>query len=223
MRSTERWVGVRTWPASAKWRLSRNVVSAGGLSVCAHIASPTAHDLFQRAITESGPCTAPLPTLATAEGDGSAVAARLGCGDPATQVSCMRAQAVADVLAAGGAFRPNVDGSLLPQQIPAAISSGKLNRVPVIEGTNHDEDRLFVALQFDLAGKPVTAEQYPPWCRPRSGARRRRRCSQPQRAHRAALGPATRRPPTSSSPSLRTRPRRSRPSPPTITSRSGRP
>ncbi len=223
MRSTERWVGVRTWPASAKWRLSRNVVSAGGLSVCAHIASPTAHDLFQRAITESGPCTAPLPTLATAEGDGSAVAARLGCGDPATQVSCMRAQAVADVLAAGGAFRPNVDGSLLPQQIPAAISSGKLNRVPVIEGTNHDEDRLFVALQFDLAGKPVTAEQYPALVQATFGSQAAPKVLAAPTGPPRRTGPATRRPPTSSSPSLRTRPRRSRPSPPTTTARSGRP
>jgi len=33
--------------------------------------------------------------------------------------------------------------------------------VPVVEGTNHDEDRLFVALQFDLTGHPIaTAGQY---------------------------------------------------------------
>lgn len=41
--------------------------SAGGLSVCAQLASPTAAGLFQRAITESGPCTAQFRILPTAE------------------------------------------------------------------------------------------------------------------------------------------------------------
>lgn len=38
---------------------------------------------------------------------------------------------------------------------------GRCNQVPVVEGTTHDEDRVFVALQFDLAGHPVIADQYP--------------------------------------------------------------
>ena len=56
---------------------------------------------------------------------------------------------------------PNVDGVVLTQSIGAAISSGQFNRVPVIEGTNHDEFRLFVALLFELPNGPVTAAQYP--------------------------------------------------------------
>ena len=135
--------------------------SAGGLSVCAHLASPTAAHLFQRMITESGPCAARLPTLATAQNTGTAFAGRVGCTDPATQVACLRALPVAAVLAGGGVGGPNVGGAILPRQIPDAIASGSFNRVPVMEGTNHDEDRLFVALQFDLQGRPVTAAQYP--------------------------------------------------------------
>jgi para-nitrobenzyl esterase len=135
--------------------------SAGGLSVCAQLASPTAARLFERAITESGPCAATLPALATAETTGSAFAARVGCAGPAGQVACLRALPVSAVLAGGTVGGPNVGGAILPRQIPAAISSGSFNRVPVMEGTNHDEDRLFVALQFDLAGRPVTAAQYP--------------------------------------------------------------
>ena len=138
--------------------------SAGGLSVCANLASPTADDLFARAITESGPCAATLPTLASAQAAGAAVATGLGCADATTQVSCMRGVAVSSLLSAAGAFRPNVDGSVLAQQIPAAIASGQFNRVPVMEGSNHDEYRLFVALQFDLAGfppgHPILADQY---------------------------------------------------------------
>jgi para-nitrobenzyl esterase len=138
--------------------------SAGGLSVCANLASPTAEDLFQRAITESGPCAGTLPTGASAQTAGAAVAGGLGCAEAAGQVSCMRAVPVSRLLSAVGAFRPNVDGSVLAQQIPAAIASGQFNRVPVIEGTNHDEYRLFVALAFDLAGfppgHPILAGQY---------------------------------------------------------------
>jgi para-nitrobenzyl esterase len=37
----------------------------------------------------------------------------------------------------------------------AAFATGAFNRVPVISGTNHDEYRLFVALDYDLAGKPI--------------------------------------------------------------------
>jgi para-nitrobenzyl esterase len=148
--------------------------SAGGLSVCAHLASPGSAGLFQRAITESGPCTAQFRTLATAEAAGAGLAAKLGCADDATQVACMRGKPVADILAAGGgslgSFGPVVDGAVLPRQIPQAISSGDFNRVPVMEGTNHDEYRLFVAVLFDLQGRPVTAAQYPALLQAQFGA-----------------------------------------------------
>jgi para-nitrobenzyl esterase len=148
--------------------------SAGGISVCAHLASPLARGLFQRAITESGPCTARSRTLAGAESSGGALAAKLGCADAATQVACMRGKGVAEILAAGGqslgSFGPVVGGDLLPRQIPDAIASGRFNHVPVLEGTNHDEDRLFVALFFDLAGNPVTAAQYPALLQTQFGA-----------------------------------------------------
>jgi para-nitrobenzyl esterase len=61
------------------------------------------------------------------------------------------------------AFSPNVDGVLIPLQPIEALVLGRYNHVPVIEGTNRDEGRLFVALGFDLnpeAG-PLTAVEYP--------------------------------------------------------------
>ena len=145
--------------------------SAGGLSVCANLASPTARGLFARAITESGPCSAPLTTVAAGETAGAALAARLGCADAATQVSCLRALPASALMGATGSFGPKVGGPVLPTQLAAAITSGAFNRVPVIEGTNHDEDRLFVALQFDLIQKPVTADQYPAMVQASYGAR----------------------------------------------------
>jgi para-nitrobenzyl esterase len=178
--------GLQDQQAALKW-VRRNIAgfggdprnvtifgeSAGGLSVCAQLASPTAGGLFQRAITESGPCIAQSRTLSTAEAAGVALAAKLGCTDAATQVACMRGKAVPDILAAGGgslgSFGPVVGGDLLPRQIPEAISSGRFNRVPVMEGTNHDEYRLFVAALFDLRS-PVTPAQYQALVADRFGA-----------------------------------------------------
>jgi para-nitrobenzyl esterase len=52
---------------------------------------------------------------------------------------------------------------VIPQEPITAIALGEYNHVPVIEGTNHDEGRLFVALAFDLNPTvgPLTAANYP--------------------------------------------------------------
>jgi para-nitrobenzyl esterase len=136
--------------------------SAGGLSVHAHMASPLAAGFFQRAIVESGAFFT-QPMLADAETQGSAVAAAAGCPDQTA--ACLRALPVEQIVASQGSdltsSGPVIDGFVLPQPIPDAFASGEFNRVPVIEGSNHDEFRLFVALLFDLVGGPVTAAEYP--------------------------------------------------------------
>ena len=136
--------------------------SAGGLSVHAHLASPRSHGLFDRAIAESGAYALTQPTLAAAEAQGTAFATAVGCGPDA---ACLRAVPVSTLLANQSpnltAYMPNVDGKVLPLSIGAAFATGQFNRVPVIEGSNHDEFRLFVALLFELRFGPVTAAQYP--------------------------------------------------------------
>jgi para-nitrobenzyl esterase len=56
-------------------------------------------------------------------------------------------------------YTPDLDGQVLRQSIGTALASGQFNRVLVINGTNHDERRLFVALS-ELDGAPVTAANY---------------------------------------------------------------
>ena len=56
-------------------------------------------------------------------------------------------------------YTPDIDGQVLTQSIGTALSSGQFNRVPVIDGTNHDEWRLFVA-ESELEGAPVTVANY---------------------------------------------------------------
>lgn len=53
--------------------------SAGAMSTCANLAAPNSNGTFVRAIVESGPCAAPLPTLSSTEERQAAIPAQLGC------------------------------------------------------------------------------------------------------------------------------------------------
>jgi para-nitrobenzyl esterase len=139
--------------------------SAGGLSVHAQLASPLAAGLFHRGIAQSGAYALGLPSLATAEGQGSTFAQNYGCTDPATAAACLRAITVANVLTTQptttGSVLPNVDGNVLPMSIKAALDSGQFNRVPVVEGTTHDEFSLFAALNVEFVFGELPAFFYP--------------------------------------------------------------
>jgi para-nitrobenzyl esterase len=52
-------------------------------------------------------------------------------------------------------------GAILPSPPARALASGHYNHVPLLQGTNHDEGRLFAGLAFDARGTPLTAAQYP--------------------------------------------------------------
>jgi para-nitrobenzyl esterase len=137
--------------------------SAGGASVCANMASPAARGLFQRAIAESG-CLFLSQTRPQAEANGARFAAALGCARPATAAACLRARPVAKILKAAGRFNwgPVTGGRTLPLSPLAAFQRGRYLRVPLLQGTNHDEGRFFVGFEFDIAqGHPMTARQYP--------------------------------------------------------------
>ena len=147
--------------------------SAGGQSVYANLASPLAAGLFSGAIAESGSYAefqdyfSDIITLVQGETTGSsavpsgaAIADSVGCTNQ--KVSCLRA-VPASTMVAGEPFPvyPFVDGTLLTQTISAAFASGEFNQVPVISGSNHDEYRLFVAVDYDLVGNPIlTAAEY---------------------------------------------------------------
>ena len=150
--------------------------SAGGISVLSNVASPTAAGLFQGAITESGAVIqfqdyfdpVSIVPLATTESigtpfvpAGTALADKVGCSSQTAE--CLRATSAATLVEAEppSLLLPIVDGAILSQTPDAAFESGAFNRVPVINGMNHDEYRLLVALQYDLTGNPLTDAQYP--------------------------------------------------------------
>lgn len=134
--------------------------SAGGLSVHSQLASPLAADLFARAIVESGAYSLTQPPLAAAEAAGQAFATRAGCADQS--LTCLRGLPVSSLLAANTASTivPDVDGNVLTRSIGAAFATGQFNTVPVIEGSTHDEWRLFVASTEAATGTPLTADRY---------------------------------------------------------------
>jgi para-nitrobenzyl esterase len=138
--------------------------SAGGVSVYSHLASPASAGLFHRAIAQSGmyAFAQEQPTLATAETTGQTFASALGC--TSQNLACMRAASVSQVLStqstSATGYLPIVDGTVLTQPTLTALFTGQFNRVPIMQGTTHDEFRLFVATEFELHGAPVTSETY---------------------------------------------------------------
>jgi len=133
--------------------------SAGGQSVLVQLISPAARGLFARAIVESGGYAQYPTSLASAETQGKAFAAKVGCSS--NTAGCLRALPVAKILAnqnQSGASA-DIDGLVLTQPLKNALASGNFSHVPVIDGSNHDEWRLFVALST-FEGHPVTAANY---------------------------------------------------------------
>jgi len=133
--------------------------SAGGQSVLLQLISPAARGLFAKAIVESGGYAQYPTSLAAAESAGQAFAAKVGCASDTAQ--CLRKLPVAKILAnqdQSGASA-DIDGLVLTQSLKTALASGDFSHVPVIDGSNHDEWRLFVALST-FEGHPVTAANY---------------------------------------------------------------
>lgn len=144
--------------------------SAGGFSVCAHLAAPASRGLFDKAVAQSSPCGNPLVTRGEAERRGTATAAALGCASDSP--ACLRAKPVADLVPLGAEevftdtapisalpWLPVVGTPALPEQPLAAIQDGTTADVPFLQGGTHDEMSIFVALNHGR-DHPLTARQY---------------------------------------------------------------
>jgi para-nitrobenzyl esterase len=128
--------------------------SAGGIATCLHVLAPKSAGLFQRAIIESGPCALGGTTEKAAEVQGDTFATALGCTDPATALTCMRAKTADDLLVAlppkpaeigpgGGTWLPVVDGFNIPDQPGNLLAAGMFSKVPIILGSNKNEGTIF--------------------------------------------------------------------------------
>ncbi|MEV8508468.1 carboxylesterase family protein [Actinoplanes sp. NPDC051475] len=155
--------------------------SAGGLSVCAHLTSPSAAGLFDRAIIQSGSCLTDWPAGLffpgipagspwSAVGEVATEGARLagepaiGCPARAGRVACLRATAPEKLLDATRgtglhAFLTPAYGTALLPELPArALRGAAFHRVPVLSGSTRDEHRGLIGALDAYA--PVTAGDY---------------------------------------------------------------
>jgi para-nitrobenzyl esterase len=133
--------------------------SAGGVNVCALLASPAAAGLFKSALIQSGGCIADTRTAALATG--ATLADNVGCSAAGDVAACLRAKTPAELMAAlppdvsiSGVrtpYQPNVDGSLLRTAPLDAIRTGQHNRVATVIGSNADETGQEVPLTYSEA------------------------------------------------------------------------
>ncbi|MEU9160812.1 carboxylesterase family protein [Streptomyces sp. NPDC048424] len=148
--------------------------SAGALSVCAHLASPPSAGLFHKAIVQSGSCSTTMlpgtvlpglgryepfvPERRTVE-EGALAAARLGCGRSTGVLDCLRRRD-SDTLATADLMQRfslvSYGNGTLPLEPRRALEAGRFHRVPVMQGSNQDEMRIFVAQT--LAAYPIGDE-----------------------------------------------------------------
>jgi para-nitrobenzyl esterase len=140
--------------------------SAGGMSVCAQLTSPTSTGLFAKAIMESGSCAFnwadnsqyPGQTAdsfwvpaSQVQQNGKEYAeenkAKLGCKSGQPMLDCLRA-AKSDVLV-GDTLNFVQTGygasAVMPLDPAKAMKAGLFHRVPIISGNNHDEAAAWVA------------------------------------------------------------------------------
>jgi para-nitrobenzyl esterase len=152
--------------------------SYGGLATSAHLTSPESHGLFHRAIIQSGFALMDLPagalypgvpavewfgwqSAAEVEAVGAAMAAQLGCTDPATALECLRQIPVQDLVTLSRPMPFGYANPVLPELPAQVLREGRFHQVPIMSGGTRDEHRLFVGLFRVLADQPVTAQQYP--------------------------------------------------------------
>jgi para-nitrobenzyl esterase len=133
--------------------------SAGGLSTSSNMVSTvTASGLFRGAIIESGAYDLrSVPEEAVYEDEfGANFDSALGCSQP-SDAACLRAASVSSILAAqASAFgsdgiSPDFGTKVLPLGLSDAFATGAFIHVPVLQGTNANEGRLFEPLVIPLA------------------------------------------------------------------------
>jgi para-nitrobenzyl esterase len=134
--------------------------SAGGLSVSSHLASTnTGRDLFGGAIIESGAYMYhDVPSLATYQALSNKFAqddANAFCGGSLT-LACLQGLTAAQLFKnerdfGGFGIAPNFGTKILPLDLHTAFSTGQFNHVPVLQGTNLNEGRLFEPSFFPAA------------------------------------------------------------------------
>jgi para-nitrobenzyl esterase len=129
--------------------------SAGGMSVGALLASPSARGLFHKAIPQSG-----ASDIGYARDTSAKVAhhvlEKLGSSDPSEVPWETILDIEKDLLASprevglGMPFAPTIDGTVLPKRAITCVADGSAKGVAVMTGTTRDEWKLFTVAATNL-------------------------------------------------------------------------
>jgi para-nitrobenzyl esterase len=120
-------------------------------------------------------CKSKLPSQKQANSIGSDFAAAVGCGSGTADVAaCLRNVPVADVEHAAytpgdgyqygghGTIAPTLNGTTLPRTLRQALTTGKVNRVPVIAGVARDENLVASQVNSPAQYRQLVKDQYGP-------------------------------------------------------------
>ncbi len=130
--------------------------SAGGVAVCALLASPEADGLFDSAVIESGACDMAAAMEPGLEDAGNVIKA-MGCDGP-DPMSCLRDKPAKEFLEKDYKFSsvPHIDGYFLKDTPIGSIRKGEYSRVPVIVGNNRNEwDMALLLMGGGLLPRPL--------------------------------------------------------------------
>ncbi len=168
--------------------------SAGSISITALLGAPSARNLFQRAILQSGSANL-LSSPEAAETIGVQILEQLGLapGEAAklrdiSAADLQAAQNAATPRTAGVSYAPVVDGSYIPRSTFEAAAAGELAHLAIMAGTTRDELKLFAFMdpgvfQLDEPGLVARADGFT--------AGNGERAIETYRAGRTARGEAT--------------------------------
>lgn len=114
---------------------------AGATSIALLMLCAQSRDLFQKAILQSVPGRARLPSSQEAEAAGREFVARLGHEGDLRSVEPARLLAAERRLleTSPRSFAPAVDGKLVTEDTAAGFAAGHQSRIPLIVGSNDDE------------------------------------------------------------------------------------
>jgi para-nitrobenzyl esterase len=141
--------------------------SAGGMSILALLATPSAKGLYAKAIVQSGAGWFEPKTLADKEKEGAAALARLGVTETATAAD-LRAIPFERLVPVNGDYQPFIDGKLMTATASQALARGTFADVPLMIGSNSGEDSLMGPAKQTMASlarfggealKPVYPEE----------------------------------------------------------------
>jgi para-nitrobenzyl esterase len=116
--------------------------SAGSISVSALMASPLSRNLFAGAIGESGGMFSTLPPRPLPESEQNGV--RFGEAAGAPSLRALRAMSAEQIQSAlekekGLRFSTTLDGYFLPQPLTPVFEAGEQSKVPLLAGSNSEE------------------------------------------------------------------------------------